>query len=67
MDGPKGGHTDWSKSEREEQISYINVFMWNLKKIEVISNTNITECYEGFTLKKSYRSPGKLKAKNSAL
>ena len=25
-------HTEWSKSEREKQISYINAYMWNLKK-----------------------------------
>ena len=25
-------HTEWSKSEREKQISYINACMWNLEK-----------------------------------
>ena len=25
-------HTEWSKSEREKQISYINEYMWNLEK-----------------------------------
>ena len=25
-------HTEWSKSEREKQISYINAYIWNLKK-----------------------------------
>ena len=25
-------HTEWSKSEREKQILYINAYMWNLKK-----------------------------------
>ena len=25
-------HTEWSKSEREKQISYINAYMWNLEK-----------------------------------
>ena len=24
--------TEWSKSEREKQISYINAYMWNLEK-----------------------------------
>ena len=24
-------HTEWSKSEREKQVSYINAYMWNLK------------------------------------
>ena len=32
MDGPRECHTEWSKSEREKQISYINVYMWNLAK-----------------------------------
>ena len=25
----QGSQTQWSKSEREKQISYINVYMWN--------------------------------------
>ena len=25
-------HTEWSKSEREKQILYINAYMWNLEK-----------------------------------
>ena len=25
-------HTEWSKSEREKQVSYINAYMWNLEK-----------------------------------
>ena len=25
-------HTEWSKSEREKQILYINAYMWNLVK-----------------------------------
>ena len=32
MDGLRDCHTEWSKSEREKQISYINAYMWNLKK-----------------------------------
>ena len=32
MDGPRDCHTEWSKSEREKQISYVNAYMWNLKK-----------------------------------
>ena len=32
MDGPRVCHTEWSKSEREKQISYINTYMWNLEK-----------------------------------
>ena len=31
-DGPRVCHTQWSKSEREKQISYINTYMWNLEK-----------------------------------
>ena len=31
MDGPRGYHTKWSKSERERQISYDITYMWNLK------------------------------------
>ena len=33
MDGPRDCHTEWSKPEREKQISYINTYMWNLKKL----------------------------------
>ena len=25
------GHTEYSQSEKEEKISYINAYMWNLK------------------------------------
>ena len=32
MDGPRDCHTEWSKSEREKQILYINACMWNLEK-----------------------------------
>ena len=32
VDGPKVCHTEWSKSEREKQISCINAYMWNLEK-----------------------------------
>ena len=32
VDGPIDCHTEWSKSEREKQISYINACMWNLEK-----------------------------------
>ena len=31
MDGPRDYHTKWSKSEREWQISYDIINMWNLK------------------------------------
>ena len=32
VDGPGECHTEWSKSEREKQISYINAYMWDLEK-----------------------------------
>ena len=32
VDGSRDCHTEWSKSEREKEISYINVYMWNLEK-----------------------------------
>ena len=32
VDGSRDCHTEWSKSEREKQISYINAYMWNLEK-----------------------------------
>ena len=31
IDGPKGYHTKWRKSERERQIPYSITYMWNLK------------------------------------
>ena len=31
MDGPRGYHTKWNKSERERQIPYDSTYMWNLK------------------------------------
>ena len=32
VDGPRDCHTEWSKSEIEKQISYINSYMWYLEK-----------------------------------
>ena len=32
VDGSRDYHTEWSKSEREKQISYINTYMWSLEK-----------------------------------
>ena len=32
VDGSRDCHTEWSKSEREKEISYINAHMWNLEK-----------------------------------
>ena len=32
MDGPRDYHSEWSKSDRERQISYDHTYVWNLKK-----------------------------------
>ena len=32
VDGSTDCHTEWRKSEREKQISYITACMWNLEK-----------------------------------
>ena len=32
VDEPWVCYTEWSKSEREKQISYINAYTWNLGK-----------------------------------
>ena len=29
VDGPRACYTEWSKSEREKQMSYINTYIWN--------------------------------------
>ena len=31
VDRPRVCHREWSKSEREKQILYANVYIWNLK------------------------------------
>ena len=43
MDGPRDYHTEWSKSDRERQISYEITYMWNLKydKYEIIYKIEI--------------------------
>ena len=35
VNGPRVCHIDWSKSEKEKQILYINayIYIWNLKKL----------------------------------
>ena len=38
MDGPRDNHTKWSKTDRERQISYDIVYMWNLKKKMIQTN-----------------------------
>ena len=32
VDEPRVCHREWSKSEREKQILYVNAYMWNLEK-----------------------------------
>ena len=32
MDEPTDSHAEWSKSDRERQISYDITYMWNLQK-----------------------------------
>ena len=32
MDEPEAYYTEWSKSERERQILYINAYVWNLER-----------------------------------
>ena len=31
VDEPRAYYTEWSKSEREKQILYINAYIWNLE------------------------------------
>ena len=43
MNWPRDGHIEWSKSDRERQISYDITYMWNLKiryKWTYLQNTN---------------------------
>ena len=32
VDEPRAYYTEWSKSEKERQISYINTYIWNLER-----------------------------------
>ena len=32
VDEPRAYYTEWSKSEREKQILYINAYIWNLER-----------------------------------
>ena len=32
-DEPRVCHTEWSKSEREKQISHFNTYLWNLERL----------------------------------
>ena len=33
VDGLRVCHTEWSKSEREKQILYVNAYIWNALKL----------------------------------
>ena len=33
VDEPRACYTEWSKSEREKQILYINMYKWSLEKV----------------------------------
>ena len=40
MDGPRDYHIEWSKSDRERQVSYDITYMWNLqKRVKMNSST----------------------------
>ena len=39
VDESRAYYTEWSKSERETQISYINAYMWNLERWYLWSST----------------------------
>ena len=47
MDGPKDYYTNWSKSDRERQISYDITYMWNIKNhtSELIYKTELTHTH----------------------
>ena len=36
MDGPWGYDTKWNKSDRQKQIPYDLIYMWNLKETELV-------------------------------
>ena len=36
VDEPWAYYTEWSRLEREGQISYINAYMWNLEKMALM-------------------------------
>ena len=43
MDGPRDCHTEWLKSDREEEISYDILYMWDLKRNDTNELTHKTE------------------------
>ena len=37
VDEPRACYTEWNKSEREKQASYINTYIWNLEKMVLMN------------------------------
>ena len=60
MDGSRDCHTDWSKSEREEQTLYNITYMWNLEKwyrwTYLQSRNRVTDVENKFKVTKGSRS-----------
>ena len=46
MDGPRECHTEWSKSDREGEISYDIPYVWNLKRNDTNELTKQKETKE---------------------
>ena len=47
MDGPRDCHTEWTKSEREKQILYINTYgIWKNVTDELVCKAEIDRCRE---------------------
>ena len=59
MAGPKVCHTQWSKSEREKQILFINAYIWNLEKwYESASHSVMSDSLWPHGLYSPWNSPG---------
>ena len=62
MDGPRDCHAEWSKSDRERQISYDISYTWNLKKWykwTYLQNRNtVTDVENKFMITKGERAGG---------
>ena len=59
MAGPKVCHTQWSKSEREKQILFINAYIWNLEKwYESASRSVMSDSLWPHGLYSPWNSPG---------
>ena len=46
MDGPRKCHNEWSKSDREGEISYDIPYVWNLKRNDTNELTKQKETKE---------------------